>query len=554
MLVKLFRTLLLTSACGTGVIAGAAGAAAQTVIDRVDPVQIERNALPAPAKVIEPKPVIEGPSRSPVAPQATGAIDVGAIMFDGLVELEPADFADIVARYIGRTLSSAELVRLAEDVSARARGRGLVFASARIEPQRLTAGVLVVRFDPGMIDEVRVDGDASGAVQAALAPLIGQPATLGQVERRLLIAGDIDGVSVRRSRFVREGGRGVLLVDVVRDAIRVRVVVENDSTAPVGPVQARIDADMTGLLSGSDALSVTYVATPFEPDELQYVRARYAQRISVRGTELSIGGSAAETNPGAYLDPLDLRGRSWSANVGVSQPLYRRRDASLWFTAELTLRDSQLHRSAVLRRHDRIFALRAGVYGNRAMWGGRLRGSFTLSRGLDGLGATQAGDPDASRDDADGIFTHAVVTGDWTGPIGGGFSTRIAAQAQVASGPLLIAEEIGIGGSAFLRGYDYSERSGDEGYMGLAELRYDWRNPLGLGRKAQVYGFVDGGRVTNFRDGFGGGGLASGGGGVRADVSPSIDANVEVAVPLTGPRFETGDRDPRINLRVLKVF
>ena len=545
---RLFQNIVFTTTC---LVPGVAQA--QTAIDRADPARIEREALPAPAKVADPKAVIETAPRA-VATPVTGAIDVGAIMFSGLSGLEPSDFADIVARYIGRTLSSADLGRLAEEVSARARGRGLVFASARIEPQRVTTGVLTVRFDPGMLDDVRVEGDDSGAVRDALVPLIGRPAMIAQVERRLLIAGDIDGVSVRRSRFVRENGRGVLLVTVVRDAVRVRAVLENDSTAPVGPIQSRIDADFTGLLGGDDEVSLTYVTTPFEPDELQYVRGRYTKRVSRDGTDVTIGGSAAATNPGAYLDPLDLRGRSWSANVGVRRPLYRRRDASLWFGAELTLRDSRLHRGDQLRRHDRIFALRASVYGNREAWGGRLRGNFTLSRGLDALGATRAGDPDASRDDADGTFTHAVVTTDWTRSLGDGFSTRIAGQAQVASGPLLIAEEIAIGGNAFLRGYDYSERSGDEGIMGSAELRYDWRNPLGLGRKAQLYGFVDTGRVSNYRDGFGGGALTSGGGGLRADVSSSIDANIEVAIPLSGPRFETGASDPRINLRLLKVF
>ena len=545
---KLLKMMLASATCFVPAVVHA-----QTTIDRVDPTQIERNALPAPAKVPDKTPVLE--TAPVVSTTATGgSIDVGAIMFSGLSGLDPSDFSDIVARYIGRSLSSAELSRLAEEVSARARGRGYVFASAWIEPQRLTTGVLTVKFDPGMLDDVRVEGDEDGAVRTALAPLIGQPATLDQVERRLLIAGDIDGVSVRRSRFVREQGRGILIVTVVRTPLRVRVVVENDSTAPIGPVQMRIDADLSAVLAGDDAFTVTYVSTPFEPDELQYVRGRYSKRISKDGTEVAIAATAASTHPGAYLDALDLHGRSWSGNIELRHPLLRRRDASLWFGAELNLRDSRLHRGPLLRRHDRIFAMRMSLYGNADFAGGRMRINTTLSRGLDGLGATRAGDPDASRDDADGTFTHIVTSGNWVRPLGDGFSMRLAALAQVSSGPLLIAEEIGIGGNAFLRGYDYSERSGDEGYMGSAELRYDWRNPLGLGREAQVYGFVDGGRVTNQADGFGGGALASGGGGLRADVSSSIDANVEVAVPLSGPRFETGASDPRINLRLLKVF
>lgn len=531
----------------------ASPALAQTAIDRVDPARIERDNLPKPAKVHQTTPVVETTGIATTAP-ASGAIDVGAITFEGLRDLTERDFSDIVARYIGRSLSADELSRLTDEIGSRARDRGYVFASASIKPQRLSAGVLKVRYDPGVVEAIRIEGDDDPAVRAALAPLIGKPARMTEVERRLLIAGDIDGITILRSAFVREDGRGTLVVKTHATKSRIRTVLENDSTGPIGPEQLRLDADINGVLASDDAITLTYVTTPFEPDELQYVRTGYSKRVGHDGTEVAAAVSASSTRPGAYLDAFDISGDSVSATLSVLHPLHRRRDASLWFGGNLSLRDVEQFRAGERRRRDRIFAVRVSVNGNMQAAGGILRGTLTLSRGLDGLGATRAGDPMASRDDADGTFTTLLGWADWTRPLGGGVSLRLAAQAQASSAPLLVAEEIGIGGSAFLRGYDYSERSGDQGYMGLAELRYDWRNPLGLGRKAQLYGFIDGGRVTNLGGGFGGGGLVSGGGGVRADVSSSIDANVEVAVPLAGPRYETDNHDPRLNLRVLKVF
>ena len=528
-------------------------AAAQTKLDRVDPARIERENLPAAATPRASTPHIEVPA-PPLPAVPAGSVSVGAITFAGLQGLAPADFADIIGRYVGRRLSNEDMARLTEDVSARARARGYVFAAARVEPQRLMAGVLTIHYDPGRIDEVRLKGTDNVAVRAALAPLLGRPGRLEEVERRILLAGDIDGVSVRRSRFLREGTRGVLLVTIAESRVSVRAVADNDSTAPVGPEQVRIDADVNGVLGAADSVSATYVTTPFEPDELQYGRVRYARRVASDGAELSVGGSVASTRPGAYLDRLDLHGTSWSANVGMLQPLWRRRSASLWFRGSLDLREVEQRWAGVRRRSDRIVALRFGLSGNHQAGGGLLRGNVTLSRGLDALGATREGDPLASRRDADSDFTAVQAWLDWTRRLRGPFSLKLSAQGQAASAPLLVAEEIGIGGSAFLRGYDYSERSGDQGIMGSAEVRYDWRNPLGLGRKAQVYGFVDGGSVSNLAGGFGGGSLASGGGGLRADLSSSIDAGFEIAVPLTGPRYETGNRHPRFNIRLLKVF
>src|SRR5690606_36681616 len=100
----------------------------------------------------------------------------------------------------------------------------------------------------------------------------------------------------------------------------------------------------------------------------------------------------------------------------------------------------------------------------------------------------------------------------------------------------------------------WSERSGDRGIMGLAELRYDWKNALDAVPNAQLYGFVDGGTVSNLESGFGSGSLASVGGGVRADLGSRIWADVGVALPLSGARYDTGDENPKVNAIVAKSF
>ena len=78
--------------------------------------------------------------------------------------------------------------------------------------------------------------------------------------------------------------------------------------------------------------------------------------------------------------------------------------------------------------------------------------------------------------------------------------------------------------------------------------------PFDIIRRAQLYAFLDGGKVTNLRGGYGSGTLASAGGGVRADITKAMGANVEVAVPLTGARYDTGDESPKLNLRLVRSF
>ena len=535
----------------------AAPAAAQDALDRVEPALRSQDRA---RDQVTPAP----PASVPVEIEDAGTGDtsgsgpvvtVGAIVLVGLDALTPADFADVLVTRVGRSLTPADLRALATAIAHRAQEKGYALAAAWIEPQRLASGVLSIRVDEGRIDELRFDGGADAAVRDALAPLInGKPVRMGDIEGRMLIAGDIDGANIRSSRFFRENGKGVLLVRVSREHITARASVSNEGTRPLGPVQARIDVDINGVLFSDDSFSLTYSATPTEMNELGFGRVRYAKRVSVSGTEVAITGTASRARPGAYLRSLDLESTSWAAGVSILQPLLRRRNANLWFEGELGVRTLDQRRAGLLRRHDRTATVRATLYGNLAAGGGRLRFSTTLSQGLDLLDATASGDPLASRVDADGTFTSLNAWTDWTVPLARQLSLRLAVQSQLASQPLLVTEEFGMGGTAFLRGYDWSERSGDQGVVGLAELRYMFDRPFGLAQRAQLYAFVDGGKVTNLENGFGGGTLASAGGGIRTDLSNRLGANLEIAAPLTGPRYDTGDESPKINFRLVRAF
>jgi hemolysin activation/secretion protein len=346
----------------------------------------------------------------------------------------------------------------------------------------------------------------------------------------------------------------VLLIKVTSDRVVGRAILTNEGTKPIGPEQMTIEVDFNALLAPDDSLTLTWSGTAFEPNELQFGRVRYEKRVSRSGTELAVTATGSVADPGAYLHPLGIRSRSWYVGATLLQPLWRRRSASLWFEGELGMRNLLQWRGGRKVRDDRVVAARGTLYGYTNLAGGRLRVSTTLSQGLDVLGATQPRDPLASRDDADGSFTSLSAWTDWSRDLGGDLSIRLAVLGQLSSQPLLIAEEVGLGGTGFLRGYDWSERSGDQGAMAMAELRYLIDQPFGLARRAQLYAFVGGGRVNNFDGGFGSGALASAGGGIRTDVTRTFGANLEVAVPLSGPRYDTNDETPKINFKLLKSF
>lgn len=539
---------------------GAAAAAAspwpvlaQSVLDRTDPAQEEqqereeRNEREEGAADLPPIAAEEQPSGT--VPESIYA--VGPIVIEGVAELSVSDFVDIVERYSGRNLTEDELNMLANEIASRARQRGYIFATAMIEPQSLRAGVLRVRLNEGVIDEIRIEGDDDPAIRAQLEPLRREgPVTLEMLERQLLLAGDISGAYIRRTYYEREGEVGVLIVEASRSDASGSIELENDGSKPVGPERARIDVDLNGLITPFDEVDLTYSTTPLQPKELQYARARYFVVANTSGTEIGADVSFSTTEPGAYLADRDVFGRFWRIGVEARHPLVRSRDASLWAEAEFEVRDLRQERDGRLARHDRIPVIRAGLYTIAKAAGGRLSGKLTYSQGLDILGATDLGDPLASRDDASAVFSSLYAWADWDRDLFSNFSLELAGRAQLSTDPLLSTEDLGLGGNSFLRGYSYSERSGDEGIMGSGELRYDWRDAAGLVRNLQLYAYADGGVVGNLADGRGSGSLASAGGGFRTDITRNLDFDAEIAVPLTGPRYDTDDQSPRINIRI----
>jgi hemolysin activation/secretion protein len=526
---------------------------AQRALDRVDPRRVEQSIQERPAPATRPTLVAPPAARATIRGEAP--ITVGAVALSGLERLRPADFADIIETYVGRTLSPPALAGLADAVAERARARGYAFATGANTPQALVAGVLRIRVDEGRIDEVRLRGPDNAAIRAALRPIVGVgPVKVGEVERRLLLAGDIDGVAIGRTQLVREGARNVLMVDVGADRASAIVGVSNDGSRPIGPVQADATIRFSQLLAADDSLQFTALSTIVQPSEFAYGRIRYARRVSPDGTELSASGSYSWSDPGAYLSNRGIEGSSWSASVATLHPLLRRRTASIWFDASATVR--QIDQDSYERqvRRDRLTVIRVGVNGVAALAGGKFRAGAAVNQGVAVFDHTRRGDPLASRRDADGVFTSLSVTADWMGQLRGRFGARFAIATQLAFEPLLVSEEIGLGGGAFVRGYDYSERSGDRGTMAVTELNYALAEKVGPFVKPQVYAFGDGGRVTNLRNGIGNGTLFSAGGGVRAQVGARMAADLGIAVPLSGRRYDTNDRSATILFRLVRAF
>jgi hemolysin activation/secretion protein len=272
-----------------------------------------------------------------------------------------------------------------------------------------------------------------------------------------------------------------------------------------------------------------------------------------------VTGNITKAFPGYTLSPDDINSESVFLGAGVSFQWIRQRQENLNIKLSIDGRNTTSDLLDTPFTRDRIRALRANAtYDLTDSWSGYNIASFTLSRGLDILGSSEAGDPDLSRADAKPDFTKAELSISRLQDISANWAVLFSADSQIASGTLYSAEEFGYGGQAFGRAYDASEITGDQGVSGSIELRYNgfgnW-HPLSL----QPYAFYDIGTVWNMDISQPGRESGSSTGiGLRGSTSFGLSANLAVAQPLTRdvatPIYGGSGHSPRFLMQISQAF
>ncbi|WP_339690224.1 ShlB/FhaC/HecB family hemolysin secretion/activation protein [uncultured Parasphingorhabdus sp.] len=494
-------------------------------------------------------PPVVAPDQSVQQSRDREAFTIGAVSVKSGIEIAAGDLARAYEPFIGEEASEDKLRDLANTISEIAREKGYIFASAHIPAQSVKIGVVEVLLDPGAIDEVRIIGSENRRLRKILDRLKNRPTLATRVERQLLFVADLPGITLLNSNYRRENGKGILVVSVREDKAKGHLALDNFGPETLGPFRARLDLDIAGLLTDGDILTTNVISSIVQPKELTYVNARYAVTLGDGATVVGISAAAGRTHSGGNLADFEFTGQNRYASGFVSHAVKRGRDVNLWINGEVAFLDARQSQNGTIFQNEQIATAAVNISGNYNIGVGRIYGGVGITQGLGILGANRLGDPLNSRNDGSGIFTKGNFWINSIFDLGDGFGLRLAGNAQIASRPLLSSNELAVGGPYFGKGYDFSERFGDEGAMGLAEVRKEFKKVNEWLDWFQLYAFVDGGHASNKGTGFGDGSLASAGGGIRAQIG-KLDLGIEAAAPLTRDRFESGDRSPKISFQI----
>lgn len=524
------------------------------------------------------------PAERPVAPGlapagVTGRLQPGPCAFDGselTLTLEDVAFSGLTAvgeerlrpawsGLRGREIPISELCRIRDRAAEILLAEGFL-ARVEISPQEIRNGRVQLQVFEARITAVTVRGGDEGArrkVEDYLRRLDGlAPFDLNVVQRQILLASDVPGVRISANVRPAAEGQGAveLVVDVERDAVDALAALQTFGSREVGPATAVARLDLNSFSPLGERTSLV-VSTTTDWNE-QWV-VQLLEEVRLGGSGLVARGSVAyaESRPGGSVEPLGLESKSLVTAVELAYPIIRTRRQNLWLSGSIELVDQKTDIFDGLFRFtdDRLrvgsVRLEADQRGVLAGHSYAASGAVELRKGLDSLGASQAGGDLLSRSAANpqAFVVRADLRGDMQ--VVGPFSVSTASLFQWTGDPLLSYEEQAIGNYSIGRGYGPGDASGDRAWASSLELRYGpFFNQAGV--TASAFGFVDSAWIENLDPGPSSGDrtLKSVGGGLRFLIDPGFTLDIAYARPLDAP-FAGGDRpSDRILLNLVSRF
>lgn len=502
-------------------------------------------------------PVSPGP---PPAPPAAPApvnpnliVAVTDVAVDGVTAYAPGTFAAVTAGLTGPAVKMEDVEAARTAIVNRYRRDDYVYTAvnARLHGTHLTLVVIESR-----IVSVKLRQDV-GPVGAQVLRFLNhltevQPITNAALERWLLLANDIPGLSVKSyiNPSTTDPGALTLEADVTRQPVSASLRLDNRAFRQTGPEELLATMGANSFTSLGERSEVSFYHTLNNTDNFGQALEEFF--IGGSGLKLRIYGGAGESNPSGSLRELGYDGVTRVFGAELSYPLIRSRRQTLVLSALFDGVESDISYGVtgtpVRASFDSLRVLRAdGLYTLYDSWLGAAFGAtdsadVKVSQGLPILGASSNGDPQLPRLNERVDFTKASLDVErhqsLFSPYPGSEVSILGAVAGQFTNNILPPEEKAyLGGPVFNRGFYYGEVTGDRALQAKIEPQFDTPLPVSgftaIPVSAQFYGFYDWGEVWQEQTLDLGHTLRSIGGGVRTTIGRYVELDVEGVSRLT---------------------
>lgn len=439
--------------------------------------QMERELPPPspPQQLPKPSPPAPAPMRDTSGP----AVVVKAFRFTGNTRVSDAELMAAVAGFLNRPLSFTDLQMAAAAAAEAYRKAGWV-VRAYLPEQDIVDGVVAIHIVEAVFGGVllegppprRIDTDRIRATIERAQPE-GTAANTDQLDRALLLLGDLPGLSVqgtlRNGRNERE--TELLLRSQDRPLVTGTAAVDNFGAKSTGALRGTSNLFLNSPFDWGDQAVVSAIASRGN----RYGRLAWSLPVGYDGWRIGASGSYLKYNlVSSSFSGLDALGSSATAGLNASWPVLRARAAnvSLLVNADHRRLDNRAVGATVSKYAVNAFS--AGLNGNlydEWLWpNGVNTASVTITHGQVGSGHPDLGDASSSATVRYSKLRYVLgreqqITDD--------VSLFVALSGQLADRSLDTSEKFYIGGPDGLRAYPVDKAGGSRGQMVNAELR--WR-------------------------------------------------------------------------------
>lgn len=432
---------------------------------------------------------------------ASESFEVKGIRILGNTLFDTATLHALVADAEAKHLTLSQLDELAARIGYYYHNRGYPLVRAVTPAQIIQSGIVRIVVIEARYGKVGIDNSTRVndlLLQATMAPLqsgqiIGQPA----LDQSLLLLSDIPGVVVNATLKPGEAeGTSDLMVNATPSpTVTGNVLLDDYGNSYTGQARASATVHVGNPLNHGDVLSLSGLSSG---SGLSYGRIAYESLLNGHGTRLGGSYSALDYSLGGALASLDAKGSAQVESLWAKHPFLRSRDLNLFGQIQYDQTQLREHIDTSGTRTDRHLANwtlgLAGDARDALLSGGINTWNLSLTTGRVDFDDDAAQLVDAATARTQGEFSKLNLNLARLQGLGPRSALYLSFSGQWANVNLDASQKMTVGGPYSVRAYEVGAVSGDTGYRGTIEFRYDLGQAL-RGR-LQAVAFIDSAHVT----------------------------------------------------------
>ena len=448
-------------------------------------------------------------------------LHLSQVKLEGSTVFSDQVLRDEFAKLIDRDISLADVYRIAEKITVKYRDAGYVLSRAVVPAQEINKadGIVRVTVVEGFVQRVVIEAadDAGGDAKKNLAQIENRvrsyvdkitdskPLNIQELERYLLLANDVSGVSAKAILRPNPQVRGAtdLVLKVGFNPYSGSIGLDTMGSRIMGPEEGSFKGKLNSPFGFGEHVEITSVAAaPVRNDvnlneiNLKYGGAVVELPVGDEGAKLKADISHSDTKPGDRLKTLEFIGKTDTFALSGIYPLFRGRSSNLFVELGMKTMDAEVEVLGKPFNDDKLRKLfLKGSYDHSDSWNGVSLFMAQVSEGLNIGSATKKGSLLSSRTEADPSYFKLDGEVSRLQGLPYNFSLLTAAIWQYTAQPLFSVEEMGVGGEKYGRGYDMGDITGDRGVAEKLELQYN--DEISANLTYQIYTFLDHGHVWN---------------------------------------------------------